>query len=499
MEVFLTVFSTTLGYWWLVLIGVTVGILIGAIPGFSSTNVLIILLPLTLGMQTAPALALMASLYAGSHMGGSVPAILFNVPGTGSAAATCFDGYPMTRLGRGQEALAIAFSSSAVGGFLTTLVTVFALSYVSQLVYYFGSIESFVVILFGLALIGQIAGKNPTKGFLAGLFGLLLGAVGYDHVYSVPRATFGVVELFDGVHRVPAIIGLFAIAEALTMIEKERIIDSSSVKEVLGGSWKSTVQGLLVAAKNFVTLIRSAFIGFFVGIVPGAGATIGSFVSYQQTVSLSTKKEEFGNGNPKGVIAAEAANNGLTSGSLIPLLALGIPGGGTAAVMLIVLQSHGVPIGPRLFQVSPDLAYGVIAAMVLAYVAMTAVGLPLSRVFARMTYVPTRILSPLIISFTLVGAFVARGYIFDMWVALFFGILGFFMRKTGYPPHSVLLGVILGPLAEQYFTRAILLGDGDLRILFSRPIGNGLWVLLALSLIFPYAMALLRRLRANEQ
>jgi len=492
MDMILSAFHQTLQFWWLVPIGVTVGIFIGAIPGFSSTNVLIILLPLTLGMQSGPALALMASLYAGSHMGGSIPAILFNVPGTGAAAATCFDGYPMTQQGKGQQALAIAFVSSSIGGLVTTAITLFALGYLSKLVYYFGSIESFVVILFGLALIGQIAGKNPLKGFLAGIFGLLIGGIGYDSVYSVPRATFGVLELFDGVPRVPAIIGLFAISEALTMIEKERIIDTSMVKKLLGQGWKGTFEGIAIALKNLVAVIRSGLIGFFVGIIPGAGATIGSFVSYQQAVSFSRHKERFGHGNPEGVVASEAANNGLTSGSLIPLLALGIPGGGTAAVMLIVLQAHGVPIGPRLFEVAPELAYGVVVAMLLAYIALMLIGSPSVRLFSRMSYFPTRVLAPTIISFTLVGAYVARGYFFDMWLALFFGILGLIMRRTGYPPHAVLLGVILGPLSERYFTRAILLGDGDLSILFSRPLGNVLWVLLIGSLVVPSALRWLR-------
>ncbi|MFW5643821.1 MAG: tripartite tricarboxylate transporter permease [Alkalispirochaeta sp.] len=489
MDMLLLILNSLTEYWLLIIIGVTVGILIGAIPGFSSTNVNIILLPLTLGMETGPALAFMATVYAGSHMGGAVPAILFNVPGTGSAAATCFDGYPMTQQGDSQRALSISFASSSISGLVTSIATIIALRYVGRLVYYFGTIESFVVILFGLILIAQIAGKDPTKGLLAGLLGLLFGAVGYDHVYSVPRATFGILELFDGVERVPAIIGLFAISEALTMIEHEHIIDASRVKTVMmEKSWRGTIQGFRDTIKNFFTVMRSAFTGFFIGIVPGAGATIGSFVSYQQTMSAYRDREEFGNGNPKGVIASEAGNNGVTGGSLIPLFTLGIPGGGTSAVMLIVLLAHGVPIGPRLFRTAPELAYGVVAAMIIGYVVMLFVGFPLSRVFSRITVVPTRVLAPMIITFTLVGAYVARGYVMDMWVALFFGVLAFIMKKTGYQTHAILLGVILGPLAEQYFTRAVLLGDGDMGIFFSRPLGNVLWVLVIVSLAYPYVM-----------
>ena len=494
-EMTLASLNEILGYWWLIPLGVGLGIFVGAVPGFSSTNVLIILLPFTLGMESGAGMAFMASLYSGSHMGGSIPAVLFNVPGTGAAAATCFDGYPMTQQGRGQEALAIAFAASAIGGLFTTMITLGALPYLSKMVYYFGSIENFVIILFGVALIAQITGGSMLKGLIAGMFGLLLGAVGYDHVYSVPRATFGLVYLFDGMPRVPAIVGLFAISEAFSMVEKNMIIDASKLSDALKEGWQGTNRGLVITLKKMGAVIRSSLIGFVVGIIPGAGATIGSFVSYQQAMSFSKDKEQFGKGAPEGVIASEAANNGLTSGSLIPLLTLGIPGGGTAAVMLVVLQAHGVPIGPRLFQVMPQLAYGVVVAMLVAYIVMIIMGVPLAKSLAKMSFFPTKVLAPAIISFTLIGSFVARGYLFDMWIALFFGVLGYILKRTGYSPHAVLLGVILGPLAEQYFLRALLLGNGNPAILFSRPLGNFLWVLLVLSMVLP---ALLARFRNRK-
>ncbi len=483
MELILDALKGIMDWWWLIPIGITFGVFVGAVPGFSATNTLIILLPLTLGMQPEPALGFMASVYSGSQMGGSIPAILLNVPGTGSSAATCIDGYPMAQQGKPQQALVIAFLASCMGGLMTTVVALGSLPYLRTIVYLFGSIENFVVILFGLALIAQISGKNPLKGFIAALFGLLLGGIGYDNVYSVPRATFGLVELFDGMPRVPAIVGLFALSEAFIMIEKSSVI-KTKVGEIKN-SWEDTIEGVQITFKRFITVIRSAFIGFFVGIIPGAGATIGSFVSYQQAYNFSKEKEKFGHGHPDGIIAAEAANNGLTSGALIPLLTLGIPGGGTAAIMLIVLQSHGVPIGPRLFQSSPTLAYSVILTMLLAYMVLLIIGLPLTKFFVKATTIPTKILVPSIISFVLVGAFVQRHFLFDMKLALMFGILGYIMKKTGYPTHAVLLGVILGPLAEQFFLRGIMLGNGNLSIFFSRPVGNFLWVLLFLSILVP--------------
>jgi putative tricarboxylic transport membrane protein len=277
------------------------------------------------------------------------------------------------------------------------------------------------------------------------------------------------------------------------MIEKEMIIDTSHLADVLKEGWQGTIRGCVDSVRHFGAVVRSAFIGFVIGIIPGAGATIGSFVSYQQAVSLSKNKESFGKGNVEGVIAAEAANNGVTSGSLIPLLTLGIPGGGTAAVMLIVLQAHGVPMGPRLFQVMPQLAYNTIVAMLLAYIVMVIIGIPLAKSLGRMSLISTKILVPLIISYTLVGAFVERRYVFDMWLALGFGVLGYILKRTGYSPHALLLGVILGPMAEQYFLRAILLGNGNPMILFSRSLANVLWVLLLISLFAPFIFDRFRR------
>jgi len=483
MDIILIALADIMHWWWLIPLGVAVGVFVGAVPGFSSTNTLIILLPLTLGMETGPGLGFMASVYSGAQMGGSIPAILLNVPGTGSAAATCLDGYPMAQQGKAQQALIIAFLASCIGGFLTTGATLFLLPYLRAVVYLFGSIENFVVILFGLALIAQIAGKNPIKGYLAGIFGLLIGAIGYDSVYSVPRATFGILQLFDGIPRVPAIVGLFALSEALIMIEKETIV-KAKLEDIKHG-WNETKEGIRLTFKHFGAVVRSGFIGFVIGIIPGAGATIGSFVSYQQAYNSSKEKETFGHGNPEGIIAAEAANNGLTSGALIPLLTLGIPGGGSSAVMLIVLLSHGVPIGPRLFQLHSEIAYSVILAMFLAYVALFIMGMPLMKGFAKIAIISTKVLVPTIIFFVLVGAFVERRFFFDMKLALLFGILGYIIKKTGYPIHSVLLGVILGPLAEKFFLRAIMLGNGNPAIFFSRPVANVLWLLLFVSIAAP--------------
>lgn len=499
MENLLGALSAIMGSWYLILIGAFIGILAGAIPGFSASNTLIIILPLTLSMKTEPALALMIAIYCGAQLGGSVPAILFNVPGTGSAAVTCFDGHPMQQQGKGWQAIIIAYASSCLGGMLTTLITILCLPALRKVVYYFGTIECFVVILFGIVLIAQLSSKSALKGAISGLLGLLIGGIGFDHVYSTPRATFGLIQLYDGVPSIPAIIGLLAISEAIILAQKTKASGQEKLHGEYNDSLQETKLGLITTFKNWVALIRSALIGFFVGIVPGAGASIGSFVSYQQAVSFdSENKDSYGKGNPKGIIASEAANNGLCAGSIIPMIALGIPGGSTAAVMLIVLQSQGVALGPRLFISTPQMAYVVFLIMFLANIALFVIGIPTMKTLSKLVNLPATILVPIIVSFTLIGAFSERKFFFDMLLALMFGVVGYIMKKRGFSVHACLLGIMLGAKAEQYFLRSLQLGSYKLSYFFSRPAGNVLWVLLVFSLFLPVITSAYKKHKAKK-
>jgi len=481
----LDLFATSFSYWWIIVPAVVAGVVVGAVPGFNAQNTLIILLPLTLTMEVEKALIFMVALYCATHLGGGVPAILVNIPGTGGAAATTIDGYQMARKGKGQQALVLSFTASVFGGLITAMATVALLPWLSQIGYVMRSVEMVVVMLLGLTLIAVIAARDTLKGLIAGMFGLLIGAIGTDHIYSTPRASFGFLELLDGVPLVPVLIGLFAISEALTMIE-EKIIASEAGEGTDHASWADTVDGLKQSLQGWWQIIWTGFIGLFIGVIPGAGASIASFVAYQQSRMWSKTPERYGTGYGPGVIAPEAANNGVTSGTLVPLMAIGVPGGSTAAVMMIVLQYHGVVLGPRLFTDSPHLAFGVFVAMVVAYLFMIVTILPLARYMARVTVVPTGTLVPIIIACTIVGAFADREYLFDMWLALLFGVIGYIARKTGYHVTAILIGVIIGPLFEQYFVRALRISQGDLSILFSSTLGNVLWAMLALSLILPY-------------
>lgn len=470
---------------WVIVPAVLFGIIIGALPGFSASNTLIILLPLTLTMDLDVALAFMASVYASSHLGGGIPAILVNMPGDGGSVPTTFDGYPMTLKGKAQQALVLCFVASTVGGLVTSLATVALLPYLAPIGLYLRSVEMVVVMVFGLVLIAAIASDDLLKGLIGGFFGLMLGLIGADHIYSTPRGTFGFLELYDGIPIVAALIGLFAIAETFSMVEREAIVPKSET-DIARPRWADTIDGLRINLKYWWQTIWTAFLGMLIGIVPGAGATIASFVSYQQSRMFSKTPHLYGTGHPPGVIAPESANNGVTSGTLVPLMAIGVPGGATSAVMMVVLQYQGIVLGPRLFIETPKLAYGVFFYMTMSYAVMLLMILPLARYMSKVVSMPTRIIVPLIITLTTIGAFANREYIFDMWLALIFAVLGYLALRTGYHVTGLLIGILLGPLFEQYLLRSLRLGQGDLTILFSSTLANILWVLVVLSLLLPW-------------
>jgi len=496
-ELFTDILLVSASQWWLILLATTIGIIVGAIPGFGAHNTIIILLPFTLAADIHVGLTFMVALYVATHMGSGIPAILLNIPGTGGAAATTLDGFPMAKKGQAQQALVLSFMASTIGGFITAVVALFTLPYLARIAYSLHSVEMVIIMLFGITLIAVIAARDTLKGLIAGFLGLLLGAIGTDHIYSTPRGTFGFLELYDGVPVVPALIGLFAISEALVMLESETLLTEGGRARMLKAKWAETWEGVTMSLKRLWHIVWTGMIGLFIGAVPGAGASIASFVAYQQSRMYSKTPEAYGAGVPEGVLAPEAANNGVASGSLIPLLVIGIPGGSTAAVMMVVLHYHGVPLGQRLFVEDPGLAYGVFTTMIVSYLIMLFTILPLTRYLSRVTLISTMFLVPTIVCFTLVGAFAPRAYLFDMGLAMAFGILGFIARKTGYHVVGILIGVILGPMIEQYFLRALRISDGDLTVFFTSTIGNVLWALLFISLAAPIVLGRLRKAKVG--
>ena len=352
-----------------------------------------------------------------------------------------------------------------------------------------------VVMLFGISLIASIAAHDMLKGLIAGFLGLMIGSIGTDVVYATPRGTMGFLELYDGMPLIPALVGLFAVSEAFIIIERRVILDERGQQRMSNPSWAATFDGCAIAVRRWWHIVWTSLIGLVIGVIPGAGASIASFVAYQQSRTFSKTPELYGTGHPEGLIAPESANNGVTSGTLVPLLVLGIPGGATAAIMLVVMQFHGVSFGPSLFMRTPEIGYGMFMAMAVSYLLMIFTIIPLSRYISRVTTIPTIYLAPMIISFTLVGGFVPREYMFDMYLALGFGVLGYIARRTGYHVAAILIGVILGPLLETYFLRALKKSNGDVTVLFSSNLGNVLWVLLVLSIALPIIFDLRRKKR----
>ena len=480
------IFLKSLGLWWVIIPGMLLGVIVGILPGFSAQNTLIILLPLTLYLPVETGMAFMISLYCTTQLGGGIPAILFNMPGEGGAVATTLDGYQMTRKGQAQQALVLCFAASAFGGLVTTIATMALLPVLAQIGLYFRSVEMVVVIVFGLTLIAAIAAKDLLNGLIAGFAGLMIGTIGVDPVFGTPRATFGLLELYDGVPLIPTLIGLFAISEAFVMLEEETIVRKGDLERAKNARWADTLEGLRMNAKYWWQTIWTSMIGLIIGILPGAGATIAAFLAYHYSKLMSKTPELYGTGHPPGVIAPESANNGVTSGTLVPVFALGIPGGTTGAIMTIVLTYHGVVLGPRVFTERPDLVYGVYMQMMVCYLLMAAMILPLARYMSRVVLVPTRFLVPLILSLVTIAAFSERSYVFDMGLALFFGVIGYIARKTRYEVTAMLIGVLMGPLFETYFLRAMRVGQGDLSILFSSTLANVLWVMVIAALVLPY-------------
>ncbi|HKJ52992.1 MAG TPA: tripartite tricarboxylate transporter permease [Gammaproteobacteria bacterium] len=493
LGVFFSLFVDTLGYWWIIIPGTLLGIVVGAIPGFSAANTIIVLLPMTLSMKPVDGMIFMVVLYTASRLGAGIPAILVNIPGTAGAAATPLDGYPMAVAGRGQQALAISFTSSVAAGLMTTIAALILIPWLSQVAFLLHSVEMIVVMLFGISLIATISAEDQIKGLIAGFFGLMIGYIGADVVYEAPRGTFGFLELYDKVPLIPALVGLFAISEAFVVIERDTILSEQGAIRQQGTGWEPTFEGIRETLRHWKEVTWTAMLGLVIGVIPGAGAAIASFVAYQQSRLMSKTPELYGTGHVPGLIAPESANNGVTSGTLIPLLIIGVPGGATAAIMAVVLEYHGINFGPDLFGSQPMIAYGSFTAMLITYLLLGLMILPLTRYFSHVMVVPTIYMAPILIAFTLVGSFVPRDYIFDMGVAIVFGVVGYIARRTGYHVAAILIGVILGPLLENYFLRALRISQGDLMVLFSSTIGNTLWVLLLLSLLAPATKRWLQR------
>lgn len=437
------------------LIGILGGIVVGAIPGLTATMTIAILLPFTFATDPLPGVSLLLGIYFGAVYAGSIPAILLRIPGTPSSAATLLDGHPMTLQGKAGQALTISLVASVIGGLIGGVLLLAFAPTLAGYALQFGPPEFFMLAVFALALIASMSEGAMVKGMISGLVGLLIATVGADPISGVTRLTFGIDDLQGGLGFIPVLIGLFGVAEAFVRFEHHiRLKNSGSIAP---GSFRLPwldLRKLLPGASY------SSLIGFGVGVLPGTGGDIGSFIGHNEVKRISKNKENFGKGDPRGLAAAESANNASVAGTLAPTLILGIPGNSAAAVLIGALTVHGLQPGPGLFTGSPDLVYGIFFALLIIPIMMLVVGLAGIRFWGQITRIPTQYLWPCILALSVVGSYALRSNPVDVMITIAAGILGYFMLKGGFPPAPLVIGLIVGPLAETGFRRATIISGG---------------------------------------
>jgi putative tricarboxylic transport membrane protein len=462
-----------------VTLGVVMGTLIGALPGIGPVAGIAILLPLVFGMNPISAMILMAGIYSGCMYGGTITSVLMNVPGESSTIMTCLDGYAMARSGRAGPALTIsAIGSFIAGTFSVVLLTVLAPP-IAAAALSFGPPEYFALMLLGLTAVSGLTGSSTAKAYAMGCIGLALAMVGLDPMNADPRFTFGNLELMDGVGFLPIAVGLFGIGTVFGMI------DQTLHMEIM----KTTLREMIITKKDLtdsaMPVVRGTIIGFVIGVLPGAGATIASFLAYATEKRLSKTPELFGTGMIAGVAAPEAANNASTGGSMIPLLTLGIPGSGVTAVMLGALTLFSLQPGPLLFTKNPDFVWGLIASMYIGNVMLLILNTAFVPAFVSVLRVPYTVLAPLIAIFCLVGVYSVNYSVLDLWVMLAFGLIGYIANKLEYPLAPLVLALVLGGPLENALRQSLKMSQTDPSIFFVRPISAVIMVMAIAIFLWP--------------
>ncbi len=467
-----------------VVIGGSLGTIIGMLPGLGPATGVAVLIPITFGMNPATALITMCAVYYGAMFGGSRASIMINVPGDASAIVSCFDGYQMTKQGRAGPALAISAIASFIGGMIGMVFLVFLTQPIASAALKFGPAEMFSLLLFALVATITLSEGNLLKGLIAIAFGLMLSTIGIDGMTGIIRFTYGVESLNDGIDFLVIIIGVYAVTEVYKNFKDTNAVyklDSKSIGKVWISreDWK----------RSWKPMLRNSPLGFIIGVLPGMGGSIATFMSYALEKNLSKRPEEFGKGAIEGLAAPEASNNACSCGAMVPLLTLGIPGSGTTAVMLGALMMLGVKPGPTLFTDHPEIAWGVIASMLIGNIILIIINLPLAIPLVQILRVPTRIMLPIIMGLALIGTFFLNYSSFDFIIVMIAGIIGYMFSKLEIPLPPLVLALILGGAFEQNLRNSMVLSDGNISIFFQKPISVVFLVLAAGTLVY----ALLRR------
>jgi putative tricarboxylic transport membrane protein len=474
----------------MIVTGTVLGVVVGALPGISGSTTTALLLPFTITMTPTAAIAFLGAIYCAANYGGSITAILVNSPGDPSASATAFDGYPMAQKGEAGRALGMSAVASTIGGIFSVFVLIIAAPLLSRVAYNFGPPEYFALAIFGLSMVAAIGGDSGVKNLISGAFGVLLATVGLDLTTGVERFTFGVYELSDGIGLVPVLIGLFAIGELLVQASQLNVVATMLKLDAV------RLPSMADFRKCAKSIFLSSGLGTFIGILPALGATTAALVAYNETKRWSSHPEEFGKGAIEGVAGPEAANNAAVGGAMVPTLALGIPGSSTTAIILVGLIVQGVRPGPHLFNEQPQLLYAVFASMLAANVLYLVMGLFAAKLFARISLIPNTFLWPAVFVLSVIGAYGPNQSMIDVTVMLVAGVLGFLFRRFGFSPAPLIMGLVLGTMAEETLKQSLIIFDHNWLGFFSRPIVVTLFVVTAAGFLAP---ALARTWRAARR
>ncbi|MBG4761408.1 tripartite tricarboxylate transporter permease [Pseudomonas aeruginosa] len=471
------------------LIGTLIGTIVGLLPGLGPINGVALLIPVAfaLGLPPETALILLAAVYLGCEYGGRISSILLNIPGEASTVMTTLDGYPMARKGLAGVALSLSAWSSFIGAFIATCGMVLFAPLLAKWAIAFGPAEYFVLMVFAIVCLGGMAGDKPLKTLLAALLGLFLSCVGIDANSGVYRFTGDSIHLADGIQFVVLVLGLFSVSEILLLLEK-----THHGQEAVKATGRMMFN-FKEAASVFLVNLRCGVLGFVMGVLPGAGATLASAVAYMTEKKLAGAKGEFGKGDMRGLAAPETAIGGAACGAMVPMLTLGVPGSGTTAVMIGALTLYNITPGPLLFQQQPDIVWGLIASLFIANVMLIILNVPMVRVFTRILAVPNWALVPAIAIITGIGVYGVHATTFALFLMVGIGVLGYILRKLDFPLSPLLLGFILGGLMEQNLRRALSISNGELGILWSSPISLVTWALVVVMLLLPLVRAWRRR------
>ncbi len=478
---------------WYTFIGVFLGTIIGVLPGIGPSAGIALLIPVTFGMNPTSALIMMCGIYYGTKYGGSTTAILIRTPGEAASVMTSIDGYEMAKKGRAGAALAVSAIGSFIAGTLGVIgLTIFAVP-LSSMALKFGPAEYFTLMLFAMTAVSTLTGKSPAKGLLATILGLMIATIGIDLQSGQARYTMGIPEFQDGVGFVVVVVGLFALAEVFRGLEDIYKGTGAKAMRITGKLWLTKEEWM----RSIGPIWRGGIIGFIIGVLPGAGGTIASIMSYTTEKRLSKHPEEFGHGAIEGVAGPEAANNSDTAGAMVPLLTLGIPGGGATAVLMGAFIMYGIQPGPLLFQNRPDLVWGLINSMYIGNVMLLILNLPLIGIFVQLLKIPSGILYPLIIAISVIGAYAINGSMTDLYLILIFGVIGYVFDKVDIPVAPLVLSLVLGGMMEQSFRQAMTISGGNPKILFGSVITVTLVAMSVISILLPFILPMLKKYKED--